>query len=107
MDVPAPVTRATLPPVNRSATLPPVNRSATLPPVNPGGRPTDRDMVLEEAGWRLRHPPVPKTLKAFADELREWLKDHGEHRVGKTGEVMKAETIEGHVRPLWNARKRA
>ena len=72
-----------------------------------GGRPTDRDLVLEEAGWRLRHPQVPKTLAAFARELREWLEDHGKYRAAKTGEVMKAETIEGHVRPLWNARKRA
>ena len=74
-----------------------------------GGRPTDRDLVLEEADWRLRVPGRTRaeTLKAFAGELREWLEEHGMHRAGKTGEVMKAETIEDHVRPLWNARKRA
>ena len=76
------------------------------PPVNRGGRPTDRDLVLEEASWRLRHRPIPKTLAAFGRELREWLNDHGEHRAVKTGEVMKAETIEDHVRPMWKAHKR-
>lgn len=73
-----------------------------------GGRPTDRDLVLDEASWRLGVPSRTRaeTLKAFAGELREWLEEHGEYRAGKTGEVMKAKTIEGHVRPLWNARKR-
>jgi hypothetical protein len=70
---------------------------------NLGGRPTDRDLLLEEAGWRLRHPEtLPPTLAAFAGELRNWLEVHGVHRAKKTGEVMKAETIEGHVRSLWN-----
>ena len=72
-----------------------------------GGRPTDRDLVLEEADWRLRHQQVSETLAAFARELHAWLEDHGMHRAAKTGEVMKVETIEDHVRSLWNAHKRA
>jgi hypothetical protein len=77
------------------------------PPVK-GGRPTDRDLVLEEADWRLRQPQIPKTtLAAFARELHEWLDDHGMYRAVKTGEVMQAETIEDHVRSLWNAHRRA
>jgi hypothetical protein len=76
--------------------------------LNRGGRPTDRDIVVEEAAWRLKRPgrTQAKTLKAFGLELREWLKDHGEHRVAKTGEVMQAETIEDHVRSLWNSREK-
>jgi hypothetical protein len=68
------------------------------------GRPTDRGMLLLEADWRLRHEPRPPSLAQFARDLREWLQVHGEHRSLQTGEVMKAETIEDHVRPLWNAR---
>jgi hypothetical protein len=78
------------------------------------GRPTDRDMILKEADWRLRHGwqewlPKPESeptkLRPFARWLRSWLELHGEHRVEKTGEVMKLETIEDHVRQLWNDRK--
>jgi hypothetical protein len=72
------------------------------PKVNRGGRPTDRDLLAEEADWQLRHEPRPPTLRAFALGLRSWLKVHGEHRAKKTGEVMKVETIEGHVRRRWN-----
>jgi hypothetical protein len=81
--------------------------SAKLPGVSsPGGRPTDRDMVLEEAAWRLRQPgrTQAKTLAAFARELHKWLSDHGKHRGKKTGKVMKAGTIERHVRSLWKSR---
>ena len=60
-------------------------------------------MVLEEAGWRLRHQQTKaESLAAFARELRGWLEDHGEHRTKKTGDVMKTDTIEDHVRTLWN-----
>jgi hypothetical protein len=85
----------------------PAPAASAAPPVNRGGRPTDRDLVLEEASWRLRHRQHPETLAAFARELRKWLGDHGEHRAVITGEVMKAKTIEDHVRPMWNAHKRA
>ena len=88
-------------------TADPAPAANTAPPANRGGRPTDRDMVLEEARWRLKHRLVPETLTAFSRELHEWLEVHGEHRAAKTGEVMKAETIEDHIRPLWNAHKRA
>jgi hypothetical protein len=72
-----------------------------------GGRPTDRDLLLSEADWRLRHERRPKTLRAFArDVLRPWLDEHGEHRGLKTQEVMKVETIEDHVRSLWNRREK-
>jgi hypothetical protein len=78
------------------------------PPINLGGRPTDRDLVVEEAAWRLRQPgrTEAKKLAPFARELRKWLEIHGEHRAKVTGEVMKAETIEDHVRSLWNSRHR-
>jgi hypothetical protein len=68
------------------------------------GRPTDRDMLRSEADWRLRHEPRPPSLAQFARDLREWLQVHGKHRSLETGEVMKAGTIEDHVRPLWSAR---
>jgi len=74
-----------------------------LPTVNRGGRPTDRDLVLGEADWRLRHQQTKaESLAAFARELREWLTDHGEHRTKKTNDVMQADTIERHIRPLWS-----
>jgi len=61
-------------------------------------------MVLEEAARRLKAPErtKAKSLAAFARELHEWLKVHGAHRTKLTSEVMKADTIEDHVRPLWN-----
>ena len=74
------------------------------PEVNLGGRPTDRDLLLEEAAWRLRHESPPPTLRAFARQLHSWLEEHGEHRAKKTSEVMKVQTIEGHVRRLWKRR---
>jgi hypothetical protein len=82
--------------------------STASPKRDKGGRPTDRDMVVWEAGWRLRHPenlPLPSSLAEFARRLREWLKDHGAHRTKKTSEVMKARRIEHHVRSLWHKRE--
>ena len=92
-------------PAPARVTFEPVSTPPAAPPQvqrQPGGRPTDRDMVCEEASWRLRHEQTKaKSLVAFArDELRPWLEDHGEHRTH--GDVMKAETIEDHVRSLWN-----
>jgi hypothetical protein len=85
----------------------PAPAASAAPPVSSGGRPTDRDLVLGEAEWRLKHRRTQaKTLAAFAREIREWLKVHGRRRVKKTGEVMKAKTIEGHVRSLWKKYKR-
>jgi hypothetical protein len=81
----------------------PAQETPPLPEPNLGGRPTDRDLLLEEAEWRLRHEPRPPSLAAFArDVLRPWLEVHGEHRAKKTGEVMRTDTIEDHVRDLWN-----
>jgi hypothetical protein len=99
------------PPAPAQATHQPavnVELSADLPEGNRGGgRPTDRDLLLSEADWRLRHEHRPKTLRAFArDVLRPWLDVHGEHRGLKTQEVMKVETIEDHVRSLWNRREK-
>jgi hypothetical protein len=98
---------------SRPEPAPPVKPESTPPATKPsqllqaqrqrGGRPTDRDMVLEEAAWRVRNQKTEaKTLAAFARKLREWLQVHGEHR--SHGGVMKPETIEDHVRPLWNKR---
>ena len=96
-----PAPTSAVPPVN-SGGRPTIRLFSSL-----GGRPTDRDLVLEEADWRLRHQQVSETLAAFARELHAWLEDHGMHRAAKTGKVMKVETIEDHVRSLWNAHKRA
>ena len=65
-------------------------------------------MMLEEAAWRLRQPgrTQAKHLWEFVDEIHQWLDVHGEHRGKKTDEVMKAGTIEDHVRSLWNNRNR-
>jgi hypothetical protein len=103
----APEQSEPVPPATEPGIADPASAASAAPPVNRGGRPTDRDMVRGEAGWRLRHQQAPETLAAFGRELREWLRVHGRHRAVKTGEVMKAETIEDHVRLLWNAHKRA
>jgi hypothetical protein len=73
-----------------------------------GGRPTDRDRVIAEAKRRIRHESetVPGTLAAFARQIHEWLdKQPKAIRVSKTGKVMTADTIEGHIRKLWDARR--
>ena len=87
MDVPAPVTSATLPPAERCLRRPRQVRRrrlrAAAPPI---------------ATWCSKRPgggssaqQVPKTQAAFArGALREWLEDHGRYRPVKTGEVMKA-----------------
>jgi hypothetical protein len=121
MEAPAAESKAALPPpidatTAETAMPPPEPAQATseLAPAPPapepsqsqqpggrGGRPTDRDMMLEEAAWRLRNQKTKaEGVAAFARELRPWLEDHGEHRTH--GDVMKAETIEDHVRSLWN-----
>ena len=70
-----------------------------------GGRPTDRDRVIAEAGRRIRErQALPGTLTEFADQLKKWLDKQPDARRGtKTGEVMAAATIEDHVRPIWGA----
>jgi len=74
--------------------------SQSQQPGGRGGRPTDRDMVQEEAAWRLRNRKTKaKSVAAFARELRPWLEVHGEHRTH--GEVMQPDTIEDHIRLLW------
>jgi hypothetical protein len=111
-------TPPTEPPQDKSSQVPQEHQQrppATKPDESAGpatnrvGRPTDRDMVREEAAWRLRQPGRTKatSLAAFARELRdEFLQFHGEHRNRMTGEVMKADQIEDHVRSLWNDRPR-
>jgi len=93
-------------PAPARVTLEPAPAPPAAPPQvqrQPGGRPTDRDMVYEEASWRLKNNRTQaENLTAFAQELHEWLEVHGRHRTKKTGEVMKADRIEYHVRPLWN-----
>jgi hypothetical protein len=74
-------------------------------PSSAGGRPTDRDRVVAEAERRLRRRDYqrPPSLAAFAKELHDWLDGQPRAiRISKTGAVMQAETIEGHVRDIWN-----
>jgi hypothetical protein len=68
-----------------------------------GGRPTDRDSVIAEAKRRLSgDKPIPSTLKAFANQLHNWLdKQPDAVRAQKTGQVMSSDTIEAHVRSVW------
>jgi hypothetical protein len=77
------------------------------PPKNPGGHPTDKKRIVDEARRRLKKKKkILGTLTAFAQSLREWLEEQDDpkpYRAKKTGEVMARETIEGHVRELWNS----
>jgi hypothetical protein len=79
---------------------------APLPPE--GGRPTDRERIIDEARRRINaKEPLPSTKTAWAKELEAWLdKQPGARRGNKTRKVMTAETIEGHIQPLWNAHRR-
>jgi hypothetical protein len=77
---------------------------ADSPKVNRGGRPTDREMLREEADWRLRHNESrARSTRAFARELHPWLEVHGIHRSKKTNKVMTVDRIEDHVRDIFNA----
>jgi hypothetical protein len=76
-----------------------------------GGRPTDRDRVMAEAERRLRAgTSLPSTLKAFAEQLHTWLEEQPDAlrtRTRKGSEVMGADRIKKHVRPLWAALHRS
>jgi hypothetical protein len=90
------------------ATLKPADSEpveAPAPVKSEGGRPTDRDRVIAEATRRIRErKALPGTLTEFADQLNKWLDWQPDaRRAAKTGEVMAAATIEGHVRPIWAA----
>jgi hypothetical protein len=90
------------------ATLKPADSEpveAPAPVKSEGGRPTDRDRVIAEATRRIRErKALPGTLTEFADQLNKWLDGQPDaRRAAKTGEVMAAATIEGHVRPIWAA----
>jgi integrase len=69
-----------------------------------GGRPTEKDRIIREAKRRMAaNGPRPPTLTAFARELRQWLDAQPDaHRTSKTKKVMAVDTIEGHIRSLWN-----
>jgi hypothetical protein len=77
-----------------------------LPEVNPGGRPTDRDRIVEEARRRLSaknaKENVRPRLAPFCRDLRDWLKKQPDPELNsKTGEVMSVDTIEVHVRKIF------
>jgi hypothetical protein len=79
---------------------------AVLPEVNPGGRPTDRERVVEEARRRLSaknaNENVRRRLAPFCRGLRDWLNEQPNPELNsKTGEVMSVDTIEGHVRDMF------
>jgi hypothetical protein len=69
----------------------------------PGGRPTDRERIVEEARRRLSAKEnVPDRLAPFCRDLRNWLKAQPNPKLNsKTNEVMSVDTIEGHVRDMF------
>jgi hypothetical protein len=71
--------------------------------VSSGGRPTDRDRIVEEARRRINSRlPLPQTLAAFARELHQWLEQQPNPvRSPISNAVMNVRTIEDHVRPIW------
>ncbi len=85
--------------------------SATDPPTRivpkEGGRPSDKDLIIREAERRIAtEERLPDSLAAFARDLHAWLDTRpNAHRAQKTGKVMTAATIAGHVRRLWDKRR--
>jgi hypothetical protein len=70
-----------------------------------GGRPTDKDRVIAEARRRIgAAESLPVTLTEFAGQLHTWLDAQPDaRRTKKSGKVLQPETIEDHVRPIWQA----
>jgi hypothetical protein len=83
----------------------PATSAAAIPKT--GGRPSDKDLIIAEAKRRMAaNGPRPPTLIEFARELQQWLNTQpNAHRNSKTGKVMAVDTIEGHIRSLWNERR--
>jgi hypothetical protein len=73
-----------------------------LPEPNRGGRPTDRERIVAEARRRLdAKENVPRKLVQFAGDLRKWLEKQPDPELSN-GQVMAVDTIEGHVRAMFN-----
>jgi len=94
-----------VPPTELSHGEPVPAASEELPGVlKPGGRPTDRDRIVEEARRRLSaegaKETVPRELASFARSLRRWLQQQP-NPVLTNGEVMSVDTIEEHVRGMF------
>jgi hypothetical protein len=81
---------------------PATDASPPLPEVNVSGRHTDRDRIKAEARRRLdANENVPRKLIQFARQLRQWLQKQPDPELSN-GQVMAVDTIEGHVRPMFN-----
>jgi hypothetical protein len=75
-------------------------------PSSKGGRPSDKGLIVNEARRRLDEGQGADSLRAFAQRLHEWLDKKPEaRRAAKTGRVMLPNTIEGHVKDMWNAHR--
>ena len=65
------------------------------------GRPTSRHLYLPEAKRRLDAEDHPETIRAFSEQLAEWL-EIAEPQAAPA----KAGTIRNRVRPLWRAHEK-
>jgi hypothetical protein len=83
-------------------------RQLVIPPApvpsSKGSRPSDKSLIIREGQKRLHAGQRADSLRAFAQELHHWLDIQPDaRRAAKTGKVIRAHTIERHVRNIWNA----
>jgi hypothetical protein len=67
----------------------------------PGGRPSSRGRVREEALRRLRRGQFPETLKEFGEQLSRWLKEL-EQTIIEEVPQMTPPVVERNINDLWN-----
>ena len=60
------------------------------------GRESSRDLVRAEAQQRLNAAKHPKTLKAFAKQISDWLKQHQPDKP-----TMSPDRVENAIRDIW------
>jgi hypothetical protein len=69
----------------------------------PGGRPSSRLRVWEEAMRRLYHNRPAETLEAFSVQLSRWLEEQLDETTMAQVPQMKPRTVELNIKDLWNA----
>ena len=72
-------------------------------PRGPGGRPSSRLRVWEEAMRRLYHNRHQETLEAFSVQLSRWLEEQLDETTMAQVPQMQPRTVELNIKDLWNA----
>jgi hypothetical protein len=80
----------------------PKDSAITEPEVNRGGRPTNRDLIVEEA-VRFLKENVPRERAPLVRQIQEWLEGHPNAHRNNKGEVASGseDTITDHIRGVF------